>query len=142
MALFRSPVGTLRRRGFGGSRISPLLRPLDSTLVDIADLLRCGKKIAKFNRNEMKSCFASDGLQKWDERSVGLINRLLTRACRKPQSSLIQSNTSHIFPSLRCIHYAKLLLKVLERLNSQAQMDFDNIWSFFVYLKVFYNSTS
>ena len=37
-ALFRSLVGTFRRRGFGGSRMSPVSDGLDSSLVDIVKL--------------------------------------------------------------------------------------------------------
>jgi hypothetical protein len=77
VALLRSPVGTFRRRGFGGSRISPLLRALDSILVDIADLPRRGKKIAKIKSKSDEELLASDGLQKWDKWSARLIARLL-----------------------------------------------------------------
>jgi hypothetical protein len=39
VALFRSAVGTFRRRGFGGSRASPLLYALGSILVEVVDIL-------------------------------------------------------------------------------------------------------
>jgi hypothetical protein len=76
VALFRSPVGTLRRRGFGGSRISPVSKALDSILVDIAGLARRGKRSLK-SIEMYEELLESDGLQKWDEWSAGLITRLL-----------------------------------------------------------------